>query len=262
MIKKAVVTGAARGIGRAIAKEFLKRDWEVWVIDVLEEVELDWVGKAHPVILDLTNPDAIKDWVNSFKSENSALDTLVNNAGAVDFAPVVESDPDRLDKLMQLNLMAPVRLTQGLLPALLASKGRVIHIGSEVVRATGAFSLYGITKCALQAYADVCRQEMKLLGLESILIRPGAIDTDILPASRAKAEGKFFIKYLQRFNEIAPSGMKNPAQPDAVGALVYKAATTLNPKPVYGIGENPALKIMALLPQSMRDKIFLSMLRK
>jgi short-subunit dehydrogenase len=189
------------------------------------------------------------------------LGLLVNNAGAVDFTPVTESDPERLNKLLQLNLMAPVRLTQAFLPPLLEAQGRVIHIGSEVVRATGAFSLYGISKCALAAYADVCRQEMKLLGLHSILIRPGAVDTKILPESRAKLEGKLFTKYLERFNQIAPKGMKNPVKPESVAELVYRAATVPNPKSVYGIGENPALKLLALLPARLRDRLFLSMLK-
>jgi NAD(P)-dependent dehydrogenase (short-subunit alcohol dehydrogenase family) len=262
MNKRAVVTGAAHGIGRAIASKLAEAEWEVLVIDKSEDVFSGWGhGKVFARQLDVLNTVEFNSYLEELRAEEQGFDGLVNNVGAVDFGPMTESDPRRLERLLKLNVMTAVQMTQGLLPELERRRGRVVHIGSEVVRATGAFSMYGVTKCALEAYAHACRQELELLGLKSILIRPGATDTAILPASVAHSEGRRFDKFIDKFNEIAPRGMKNPVPAAKVAEAVWKALTVKTPKSVYGIGENQALKILALLPQAWRDALFLRMLR-
>lgn len=262
MLKRAIVTGAARGIGREIVNLLAASGWEVYAIDILPEVRDGWKSaKVFPDILDLSSKEQIESYVSDLKEKNLAFCGLVNNAGMIDMGPSIEANPDRLEKVIQVNLMAAVRLTQGVLPLLEKENGRVIHIGSEVVRATGAFNLYGISKHALQAYAEVCRQELALLGMRSILIRPGATNTALLPATHAYSEGKRFESDLAKFNEVAKGGMKNPVSPSEVAKVAVKALESKDPKMVYDVGANPALYLFKMFPRKMVDFINRKMLR-
>jgi NADP-dependent 3-hydroxy acid dehydrogenase YdfG len=186
----ALVTGASRGIGRAIALALTSthhvlvggRDTDaVW--DVVRELE-----SAEPFIADLTDEAAVSAAVAGI----GQLDVLVHSAGAVAYGPLIDSTTAEWRELMELNVIAPATLTRLLLPALRARHGLVIFLNSGAgLTAHRGFAVYAASKFALTALADALRADERG-RLRVTSIHPGRVATD-MQARLTSLEGMPYI---------------------------------------------------------------------
>lgn len=177
--RTAVVTGASSGIGAATAARLADGGWDVVVgarrTDRLAEVA-DRIG-ARAVPLDVTDPGSVAQLVGALDS----CSLLVNNAGgALGLEAVVESDLADWLAMYESNVLGAVRMTQALLPLLLASgHGHVVTIGSiaglETYPGGGG---YNAAKHAVRAVMDVLRQELLGQPVRITEIDPGMVQTD------------------------------------------------------------------------------------
>jgi len=188
----ALVTGASRGIGRAIALELSPthhvlvggRDTDA-VADVVRELE-----SAEPFIADLTDEAAVQAAVAVAAVDE--LDVLVHSAGAVAFGPLAESTTDQWRELMELNVIAPATLTRLLLPALRAAHGLVVFLNSGAgLNSNRGFAVYAASKFALTALADALRQDERG-RLRVTSLHPGRVATD-MQARLTSLEGQPYI---------------------------------------------------------------------
>lgn len=165
----AIVTGASRGLGRAVASELAAAGWAL-VIDArhrgaLERVAADLRGKGAPVwdiSGDVTRPEHRRRLVTAAE-ELGGLDLLVNNAGGLGPSPPppVESQPlDELGQLFAVNVLAPLGLVQLSLPFLRASGGAVVAVTSDAaLEQYEGWAGYGATKAALEQLHHVLEAE-------------------------------------------------------------------------------------------------------
>ncbi len=185
MTRTALITGASRGIGRAIAEE-LARDHRILVgaTSLLNaQAVASSLPDAEPFAVDLTDPDALAEAVE--EAGLSTLDVLVHSAGLLRNPRVEDSRWSDWEDSFRLNVFAPAELTRLLLPTLRAAHGSVIAINSGSGLHSGATnSIYSGTKYALRAFADALRAE-EVGNIRVTSIYPGRVDTDMQRQLRA-----------------------------------------------------------------------------
>src|SRR5215207_9471454 len=135
----ALVSGGARGIGRAIALALAKDGRTVAVGDLLEEEAAQTAqaigGNALAVRLDVTDSDSVAAAVERTQRELGAIDVLVNNAGWDEARPFIETDEDFWDRVLEINFKGALRVTRAVLPGMVERRwGRVVNIGSDAGR--------------------------------------------------------------------------------------------------------------------------------
>ncbi|MFF0488979.1 SDR family oxidoreductase [Nocardia sp. NPDC004068] len=173
----ALITGASRGLGAAIARELAPTHRLLLgarTAASLEPILRELPGAtAWPV--DLTDYDAVA----AAAARIERLDVLVNNAGVAGYlGPIAGASAARWRETLEANLIAVAELTRVLLPALRAAKGHVLLINSGAgLRAHPEWGLYAASKFGLRAFGDALRQEEPDLRVTSI--HPGRIDTDM-----------------------------------------------------------------------------------
>lgn len=184
--KIALVTGAGRGIGRAIAIALARAGCEVVItarsIDQLLDVQKEifaFHGVARPIQADLTRDDDLQ----SLAQSSGPVDFLINNAGWGKRAPVVRAKIDDWDQTFRLNLRAPMILAKELLPAMIEKgAGAVINIGSvsgKSGEANGA--AYSASKFGLIGFTQSLFEEVREHGIKVAVILPGFVDTPMIP---------------------------------------------------------------------------------
>jgi NAD(P)-dependent dehydrogenase (short-subunit alcohol dehydrogenase family) len=213
----AVVTGASRGIGRAIALQLAAEGATVGLIgrdaQALQEVADLSAAAATAVAryrIDLTRDAEIPGLVNQVTQDFGRVDILVHSAGIMGLGPIGHAPVADLDSQYQANVRAPYLLTQALLPMLIASQGEVVFINSSIVFTNRAeVGQYAATKYALQALADSLRDEVNSLGIRVLSVYPGQTNTPRQEAKYARMGTPF---HPDRF-----------IQPEDVAAVVLNA---------------------------------------
>ena len=188
--KVALVTGAGRGIGKAVALSLAKLGCRV-VLAARTSVELEKVkleiqnakGVAIAVPTDLTRDEDIDKLVRESQREFGAVDILINNAGWGKRASVVRAKIEDWDQTLRVNLRAPMILAQKFLPAMIAKgEGAVINIGSvsgKSGEADGA--AYSASKFGLIGFTESLFEEVREQGIKVAVILPGFVDTPMIP---------------------------------------------------------------------------------
>ena len=178
-----IVTGASAGIGRATALR-LGREGTTVVLAARRGDELDAVaariraggGAAVTVPGDLRDPAVIEALTAAALGITGRVDVLINNAG-VGGPDTVLLDDDRLTAMLDVNLLAPIRLMRAVVPAMLAAgAGSIVNIGS-VAGEVGIGGAYSATKFGLRGMTDSVRRELAGTGVGVTLIEPGHIGT-------------------------------------------------------------------------------------
>ncbi|MBC7300679.1 MAG: SDR family oxidoreductase [Nocardia sp.] len=172
----ALITGASRGLGAAIARELAPTH------DLLLGARS--ADALSPILAELPGatgwPVQLTDYpaVSAAAEQISRLDVLVHNAGIADLGTVAESSVQQWRETLEVNLIAVAELTRVLLPALRAANGHVVLINSGAgLRAHPGWGSYAASKYGLRAFADALRQEEPSLRVTSLF--PGRIDTDM-----------------------------------------------------------------------------------
>ncbi|WP_213990348.1 3-oxoacyl-ACP reductase family protein [Sodalis sp. dw_96] len=195
--KRALVTGASRGLGKAMALSLARAGADVAITyeksadkarQVVEEIEA--LGhKAVAIQADSASPEAVRGAVSQTVAALGGLDILVNNAGIARGGMLEELSLEDLDAMINVNIRGLVIATQAALPHL-GTGGRIINIGSclaERVPMAG-ISVYAMTKSALLALTRGLARDLGPKGITVNLVHPGPTDSDMNPADGEGAE--------------------------------------------------------------------------
>lgn len=229
--RSAVVTGAGRGIGRAVALALAAGGARVALVarsrDELNRVagELtDAGGSGVVVVADLAETDRIPRLLSRLDDELGPVDILINNAAVIaPVGPTVSVDLDAWAAAFTVNVMAPVRLTVALLPAMLAHGwGRVVNVSSGVVAHPGSLigtNAYTASKAALEAHSLNLAAETAHTGVTVNVYRPGRVDTTMQEWIRSQDRAGAGAALVDRFTDDHAAGRLIPAERSAAALL-------------------------------------------
>lgn len=170
-----LVTGASRGIGRAIAEE-LAQTAQVFVTG-RSEANLKSLKAADYCVCDLSQSiDVLVDFVKV-----NEIDVLVNNAGEYVYGEIDKMTPAEVDRIFQVNLLSPVKLISAVVPQMKKNKwGRIVNIGSiSGVMGEANASLYSSSKAGLLGLTKALALELAEYNITVNTINPGWVDTDL-----------------------------------------------------------------------------------
>jgi NADP-dependent 3-hydroxy acid dehydrogenase YdfG len=183
--KVALVTGAGRGVGRALAIELGRLGVNVVGIgrnvDGLQsEVEAAG-GKAMAFSLDVRDANAVQSAVQGARDAFGAIDILVNNAGVMYLGPMSDVEVNDWHEMVDVNLKAPLTLIGCVLPRMLSrGTGHIVNVSSISARKVGpGVAVYSATKGALDIVSEGMRQELAPRGVRVTSLQLGAVDTDL-----------------------------------------------------------------------------------
>lgn len=197
--KKTLVTGAASGIGKAIALALARAGADLYLLDIEETKLADVVLEARHsggivvgLRCDLTRPENIAAASTSIRRDWGHLDILVNNAGVAYYGPTERMTADQWNALLAVNLLAPIQLTREWLPILLTRpEAHILNVCSIAgLVACGKLAAYHASKYALVGFSESLRAEYSARGLGITALCPGFVRTNIFQAAMSDREGK------------------------------------------------------------------------
>jgi NAD(P)-dependent dehydrogenase (short-subunit alcohol dehydrogenase family) len=210
--KTALVTGASRGIGRAIARRLAADGAHVFAHynrsaseaeELVREIEQAG-GSAEAVAANLESVESVNQLIADIKKRlgNRKLDVLVNNAGIFEAHTPGDEDVSVLDRLLAVNVRAPYQLTSGLVD-FLSSDARVLFTSSIAAKTTlPGLGAYGLTKGAIDTLTRYLAAELGERGIRVNAIAPGAIDTDMAAGFIGTQDGQAMVKQMQALKRI------------------------------------------------------------
>jgi 3-oxoacyl-[acyl-carrier protein] reductase len=191
--KVAIVTGASRGIGRAIAVKLASEGVlvamtarsEAKLREIQHEIEVGG-GTAYAIAADLADPGSAQSIVSQTVAKFGRLDILINNAGMAMLSPLIDTAVEQWDRLMAVNARAPFLLCKEAIPYMKAAGGGTIIQIVSVIGVKGYINqgAYTASKHALMGMSKVLAQEVKPYNIRVHTILPGGVATDMLDQMR------------------------------------------------------------------------------
>jgi NAD(P)-dependent dehydrogenase (short-subunit alcohol dehydrogenase family) len=264
-----LVTGASRGIGRAVAVRLARSGWRVYG-GVRTDAAADELAAESelitPVELDVTVPDHLSALDRELPEQ---LDALVNNAGIAVAGPIETLSRADMHHQFDVNLIGPLALTRTVLPRLRRSRGRLVFISSVNGRVSFPFTgIYNASKYATEAVADCLRVELHPFGVQVALIEPGVVDTDpwhqmdqLLDDLQARLDTEHRTLYAPHFageRRLIQKIRRNAKPPERVAAAVEHQLTRrrMRPRVLVGADARMILGMKTLLPTRGLDDVW------
>lgn len=240
-----LVTGCSSGLGRSFVRAIVARgDIAVATArdpETLRLLQAQHPGQVMPLALDVTRRDQIQQVVDHVIGTLGRIDGLINNAGYGYRAAVEEGTPEEVDRLFQTNFFGPVALIQAVLPHMRRQRaGAIVNISSiAAVNTFPGSGYYGASKCALEGPSSALEKEVAPLGIQVMVVEPGAFRTDFSGRSLRQAE-KAIVDYAEtagrRRIEHDHSHGTQPGDPDQGTRLVLEALRGPQPPLPSGFG--------------------------
>jgi NAD(P)-dependent dehydrogenase (short-subunit alcohol dehydrogenase family) len=264
-----LVTGAGRGIGRAIAVRLARSGWQVHAgvrTDVAAKELAAESGSIIPVELDVTVPEHVTALTRALPDR---LDALVNNAGIAVAGPVETLSRADMHRQFDVNLVGPLALTRAVLPRVRAARGRVLFISSVNGRVSFPFTgLYNASKYATEAVADCLRVELRPFGVQVALVEPGVHATDpwrdmdlLLDQLESELGPELRELYAPHFageRQLVAKIRKGAKPPERVAAAVERQLDRrrMQARTVVGLDARTILGLKSLLPARGLDAVW------
>jgi NAD(P)-dependent dehydrogenase (short-subunit alcohol dehydrogenase family) len=277
MKKSILITGATSGIGRATTIEFASRGYDVFATyrSEADRFELAAIENVHPIQLDVTSSvdiDRAYAAVAATVGEHG-LYAVLNNAGINYSAPFEFIDESRAREVMEVNLMAPYRITQTFIPLLVAHnrnnkvKARVVNVASWAGLMSSPFiAFYNASKFAVIGLTESMFYDLRLLDIHTVLAIPGVTKTPLLAKTTDSGTETLdamppeaherYRDLLEHYATMSASSEDIPmlATPEKVARKLYRVIDKPRPRFKYNLAIDASLidKVMTRLPWSAR----------
>lgn len=231
--RSAMITGAARGIGRAFAEAYAREGAMVAIADIdmagAERVADEIGGNALAVRIDVTDQASIDAAVGAVEQSRGGIDILVNNAALFDLAPIVEITRESYERLFAVNVAGTLFTTQAVARSMVrrGKGGRIINMASQAGRRGEALvAVYCATKAAIISLTQSAGLDLIRHGINVNAIAPGVVDGehwDHVDALFAKHEGLKPGEKKKQVGAAVPFGRMGTAE-DLVGMAIFLAS--------------------------------------
>ena len=232
--RSALITGAARGIGRAFAEAYLREGATVAIADInlpaAEATAGELGAGAYAVRLDVTDQESIDAAVKAVEDRAGGIDILINNAALFDLAPIVEIGRQSYDRLFAVNVAGTLFTMQAVAKSMIARGrgGRIINMASQAGRRGEALvAVYCATKAAVISLTQSAGLDLVRHGINVNAIAPGVVDGehwDHVDSLFAKHEGLKPGEKKKQVGAAVPYGRMGTAE-DLTGMAVFLATS-------------------------------------
>lgn len=238
--KRILLTGAAGGIGRLLSRLLVARGARLGLVDrdqaAVTALAKDFAA-SHILALsgDITREADRAGIVARMHEAFGGMDLLINLAGILDFKRFQESDPAMIQRILQVNVEAPMQLARAVLPQMIAQGGgRIVNVGS-MFGSIGfpGFAVYSASKFALRGFSQALRRELAGTGVGVTYISPRAVKTPLNP---------------EVVNLMAERGMMRMDDAQWVAAEIVRAIEKERNEAYFGFPEKLFARINAVLP--------------
>ncbi|MBB5275890.1 D-sorbitol dehydrogenase (acceptor) [Rhizobium rosettiformans] len=231
--KSALITGSARGIGRAFAESYVREGATVAIADIdlarAEKTAAEIGPQAYAIALDVTDQASIEAAVAAVEARTGGLDILINNAALFDLAPIVEISRASYDKLFSINVAGSLFMMQAAAKSMIArgKGGKIINMASQAGRRGEALvAVYCATKAAIISLTQSAGLDLIKHGINVNAIAPGVVDGehwDGVDALFAKYENRPRGEKKKLVGEAVPFGRMGRAE-DLTGMAIFLAS--------------------------------------
>ena len=257
-----LITGAASGLGHALAEEVLNRGENVVLtsrrLEPMTELAAKYPANALVLALDVTNAEQRAEVVSRAERQFGGIDVLVNNAG-IDFVGAIEEqDESDYRAVFEVNFFAPVALTRLILPGMRErGRGTIVNISSmDGLASLPANALYSASKFALEGLTEALWQEIEPLGLRAVVFQPGSFRTGIeqrtllsgQPIDAYEATAGAFRRMM---GSLTPEMF--PGDPKRAAKAVYEVVTSDDPPHWVPLGSDAYRRIAVKLSALQRE---------
>lgn len=228
------ITGASSGIGEGLVRAYQNRGAKLTMVarrrELLENLSKGFEKTTHIACVDLSDPRKATDWVDEAEARLGPIDVLVNNAGQQIVAPFVSTDWDAAEKLLALDLLTPLRISQYVGKRMVDRKrGTIVDVASmAAIAPTPGMAFYNAAKAGLAAASEALREELRPFGVHVVTVYPGPVETALEAAGRAAYVETAATKYVAvggKVEELARLVLK--AVDEQHSRVIYPAFYTL-----------------------------------
>jgi NAD(P)-dependent dehydrogenase (short-subunit alcohol dehydrogenase family) len=264
-----LVTGAARGIGRATVGRLAREGWTViagirQASDGKSLIE-EFGDRVQPVTLDITDAEQVAALDAQLPEP---LNAIVNNAGIVVGGPIEAVPLNELRHQLEVNVIGQVAVTQAVLPRLRRSQGRVVFVSSVSGRlVTPMTGPYNASKFAIEAVADALRMELWPWHVAVSVVEPAQTDTDMWRNADEQLEQtvsvvspehrELYAQHIEGFRATISKSQRLAAPAENVADTILRALTVRKPRPRYIVGALPRMQfeVAKRLPTTALDQV-------
>lgn len=278
-MKFVLVTGASSGIGRATAARLLGCGFSVFATvrksDDGVTLRRD-LPSIVPVLMDVSDPGTVKRALGEVRSVvgDAGLFGLVNNAGVGGGGPVEVVPLADLERMLAVNVVGLVRVTQAFLPLVREARGRIVNVGSVSGRVVvPLMGPYAATKHAVEAISDALRQEVRDWDVDVVVVEPGAVKTpmwdhalrmvDEPETTAVDQEGlKLYEDLIEGSRKAFRQRLEEGVSPGDVADVILEAMSEARPKTRYAVGmkAQKVMRLKRLLPDRWMDRLIRRMM--
>ena len=266
-MKYALVTGATGGLGGLCVRALCETGrWTVFAAGTNPKAleELGRLERVIPVVMDVSSGESVETARAEIASRTGALDAVVHYAGLTAFGSMVEGDAVReIERVLNVNVAGAARVNRALFEMVLAGRGRIVHISSEVGWMTPQpfAGPYVLSKYALEAYNDSLRRELMFLGVPVVKVQPGSFETRITRRvrdgfERALNETRHYRDVLTQMRPLMEMELKQKNDPARLTRTVLRAMEARRPRKRYRVGTGRLLLMLEVLPEGWVDALY------
>jgi hypothetical protein len=251
-MKDVVITGVSTGIGLATTRLLISKGYRVFG-SVRKQTDADRLQKEMgdryvPLMMDVTDADAIQrasEKVGALLGSNR-LAGLANNAGMVVSGPLLYLRLSEFRRQLEANMAGPLMVTQAFAPLLGTDNkrtgpvGRIVIISSTVAKVVPPFlGAYAASKWGLEGMSEALRRELKLFGIDLVIIEPGAVNTAMYDKGETEDLSEFkttpYWGAIENFRKYIVTEGRKGLPPERLASTVYAALTAAKPKARYAV---------------------------
>lgn len=192
---RAIVTGASRGIGRALSLALASRGARLGLLardrerleEVVERLPTSPAGPHLALAADVSKRGQVQRAVDRFAKRAEGLDLVVANAGIAHYGPFVDTELERAEEMVRINVLGTIYTAGAALPHMLdQARGHLVILSSGAgIRAFPWAAVYGATKAADRGFAEALRHELSGTGVSVTTVFPGEVETNLHAHERA-----------------------------------------------------------------------------
>jgi NAD(P)-dependent dehydrogenase (short-subunit alcohol dehydrogenase family) len=263
--RSVLITGAGGGLGASTAQLFANRDWIVFAADIAPGPVADGIV---PITMDVTDIASIKRAYSAIVEQSPhGLDAVVNFAGVLEIAPLVEISEERMRRILDINVLGTYRVNKEFFSLVFRAGGRIVNISSETgwQRGVPMGGPYAMTKHALEAYSDALRRELMFVNTPVVVIQPGPFRTALTNAipdafERSVTPASPFAPLARKAATMGARAQTRAHDPSVLADVVWKAVTARRPRIRYSVRPDLLRSLLHYLPTAAADRlIYLAM---